>query len=103
MVFSDVNERLVKSNFLCTICPQGRQTRTNYPKSFCKSTKPLELLHIDIWEPFRYLTRYNCSMFVTFVDDFSKMCWIFLIKKKSEFASVFKQFVALIEKQLNTY
>lgn len=103
MIFPDVNEKLVKSNILCTVCPQGKKTRTNYPKSFCKSTKPLGLLNNDNLGPFRYLTRHNYSMFVTFVDDFGRMSWIFLIMKKSNFVDVLKQFVALMEKQLNTH
>ena len=41
-------------------------------------------------------------MFVTIVDDFRKMCWIFLIKQKSEFTDVFKNFVTYIENQLNS-
>ena len=41
-------------------------------------------------------------MFVTIVDDFSKMSWIFLIKHKSEFTKVFKQFAVFIENQLDT-
>ena len=41
-------------------------------------------------------------MLVTIVDDFSKMCWIFLIKHKSEFTDVLKNFVIYIENQLNS-
>ena len=39
-------------------------------------------------------------MFVTIVDDFSKMSWVYLIKHKSDFVCVFKQFVTFIEKRL---
>jgi gag-pre-integrase-like protein len=103
LVFPEINKKFVKSNVICTICPLGRQTRTTYPKSICKSTKPLELLRIDIWGPFRYLSRLHCSMFISIVDDFSKMTWIFLIKHKSEFVNIFRQFVLFIEKQLGTH
>lgn len=39
-------------------------------------------------------------MFITIVDDYSKMTWIYLIKHNSEFIHVFIQFVTFIEKQL---
>lgn len=48
IIFPDISGKFVKSNIMCTVCPLGRQTRTNYPKSCCKTSKPLELLHIDI-------------------------------------------------------
>lgn len=36
--------------------------------------------------------------FIIFIDDFSRMTWIFL-KEKSEVFIVFKRFKALVEKQ----
>ena len=98
-LFPKITENLAKPHMFCTICPLGKHTRNVYPKSFCKSQKPLELLHIDVWGHFRYKTRTNCSKFITIVDDFRKMWWIFLIKQKSEFTDVFKNFVVYIENQ----
>ena len=33
------------------------------------------------------------------IDDFSRMCWVYFLKKKSEVASVFWKFKTLIENQ----
>lgn len=41
-------------------------------------------------------------MFISTVDDYSRMSWIFLINKKSQFPQIFKQFVTFIEKQTGT-
>ena len=64
-------------------------------------TQPLQLLHKDIWGPFKYPTRSNCKMFITIVDDFSRMSWIFQIKCKSEIPKIFMHFVNLVENQLS--
>ena len=36
---------------------------------------------------------------MAFVDDYSRMCWIYYLKTKSEAFQTFKDFHALIEKQ----
>ena len=40
-------------------------------------------------------------MFITIVDDFSRMSWIFLIKCKSEFPKIFRNFIYFVENQLS--
>ena len=102
MLFPDLDEKLIKSSFFCTVCFKTRQTRTSFPKSVSKTTKPLDLLHVDIWGPLKHCTRTQCNSFVALVDDFSRMCWIYLVENKSDFPSVLKKFVVYIEKQLGT-
>ena len=101
ILFLEINTKFVKTQIICTICPLGRKTRVVYPQSCSMTYKPLELLHIDVWGPFCHLTRLNCSMFITIVDDISRMSWIFLVKRKSEIPKVFKDFVCYIENQLS--
>ena len=36
---------------------------------------------------------------LTFIDEFSKYCWVYLLKNKSEFFYLFKFFRALVENQ----
>lgn len=67
ILFPEINARAVKTQIICTICPLGKQTRVVYPQSCSKTSKPLELLHIDVWGPFCHLTRLNCSMFITWM------------------------------------
>jgi transposase InsO family protein len=37
--------------------------------------------------------------FVTFIDDFSRKLWTYLIKRKSEVFTIFRKFKSLAEKQ----
>lgn len=49
--------------------------------------------------PFEVPSLGGNKYFVSFVDEFSIMWWIFLIKSKSIFFSIFKNFRLLVEKQ----
>ena len=42
-------------------------------------------------------------MFLTFIDDFSRKIWIYLLKNKSESFSRFKEFKAFTEKQFGKF
>ena len=37
--------------------------------------------------------------FLLFIDDFSRMTWVYFLKEKSQAFSVFKEFKALVETQ----
>ena len=40
--------------------------------------------------------------FVIFIDDYSRKCWIYFLKQKSEVAATFEEFKALVENQAQT-
>ena len=61
----------------------------------------MEHLRIDIWGPYRLKTRQLHTGFITIVDDFTRLTWIFLIKHKSEYPTLLKQFVMLVENQFD--
>ncbi|KAL2892395.1 Retrovirus-related Pol polyprotein from transposon RE1 [Bienertia sinuspersici] len=63
---------------ICQICPRAKQTRLPFPK--CRTTvtnKCFELVHIDVWGPYKSFTYDGFNMFFTLVDDFSRHTWIF--------------------------
>lgn len=86
----------VKDFCFCTICPLAKQTRSSFPRHLIKSSEIFHLLHIDIWGPIRYTSRIKSNMFITIVDDCSRFSWILLIKNKSDFLCLFKQFYEYI-------
>jgi histone deacetylase 1/2 len=68
-----------------------------YPTSTSVSTHPLELVFSDVWVPTpEYVGRYK--YYVSFVDDFSKFIWIYLLKFKSVFFRKFCEFQLLVER-----
>jgi histone deacetylase 1/2 len=54
----------------------------------------------DVWGP-APKSGGHFSYYVSFIDDFSKYTWVYLIKHKSEVFSCFREFQILVERQLN--
>ncbi|KAL4289903.1 hypothetical protein GQ457_14G000940 [Hibiscus cannabinus] len=85
---------------VCESCVVGKQHRDPFSKSSnMRASKPVELIHADVCGPMQTLSLNNSRYFVVFVDDFSRMTWVYFVKEKSEVFSVFKKFKSSIEKQ----
>ena len=101
---------LVKQNILpvldfsdfdvCIECLKGKTTN-HRKKGSVRSQELLELIHTDICRPFPHKIICGNMYFITFIDDFSRYCHIFLISEKSKALEVFKIFKTEAEKQLN--
>ena len=61
--------------------------------------KPLELVHTDLCGPSRKKSPRGEEYFILFIDDFSRMCWIGLLKHKDEAFEKFQAFKALVENE----
>ena len=55
---------------------------------------PFELVHSEVWGPCPVLSPTGFKYFVTFVNDFSCITWLYLMKSHSEFFSHFSAFCA---------
>ncbi|RVW64339.1 Retrovirus-related Pol polyprotein from transposon RE1 [Vitis vinifera] len=53
----------------------------------------------DIWGPSRVHNISGARWFVSFVDDHTRVTWVFLMKEKSEVGSIFKFFHSMIQTQ----
>jgi hypothetical protein len=103
-------ERLVSNDILkpldftnlneCVNCIKGKQTnKRKYEAKRCNDV--LELIHTDICGPFPKATRNGHRYFITFIDDYSRYGYIYLIKEKAEALDMFQSFKAEVELQLN--
>jgi len=52
----------------------------------------------DVWGPTPTSVGKN-SYYVSFIDDFSKFTWIYLLRHKSEVFQKFHEFQAMVERQ----
>ena len=86
--------RLVKSEILphldfgdldvCVDCIKGKQTRHISKNSTTRSNELLELIHTDICGPFDIPSWSGEKYFITFIDDFSRYCYLYLLHEKSQ-------------------
>jgi histone deacetylase 1/2 len=60
------------------------------------STSPLELIHTDVWGP-ATVSVGGFKYYVSFIDDFSKFTWIYLLHAKSDVESIFYKFQKRVE------
>ena len=78
------------SSIECESCQLEKHTRVSFPKCLDQRTKsPFELVHTDIWDPSRVESTLGFQYYVTFIDDYSRCTWLFLMKTRAELFSIF--------------
>ncbi|GJT24664.1 ribonuclease H-like domain-containing protein [Tanacetum coccineum] len=63
------------------------------------STELGELVHLDLWGPYKVTSREGFKFFLTIVDDFSRAVWVYLLKSKTEVFHNIMVFYNLIKTQ----
>ena len=91
--FSDLN--------VCIDCIKGKQTKHTTKKAATRSTPLLELIHTDICGSFDAPSWSGEKYFITFIDDYSRYGYIYLLHEKSQSVNVLKVFIDEVERQLD--
>jgi GAG-pre-integrase domain len=76
----------------CDVCKLAKQTRLSFPLSTSLSEATFELVHSDVWGPAPVYSYNYFKYFVTFIDDFSRTTWVYLLKGKNKVFLCFKDF-----------
>ena len=90
--------RLSKDFEKCETCSQAKITKMPH-KSVVRNTELLELIHSDLCEFERILTRGENRYIITFIGDFSKYTTTYLLKNKSDAFENFQYFLKEVENQ----
>ncbi|WJZ92852.1 hypothetical protein VitviT2T_011827 [Vitis vinifera] len=84
----------------CESCELGKQQRQPFPQNMSKrATHELELIHSYICGPMSIASLSNNVYFALFIDDLSRMTWVYFLKTKSQVLSMFKSFKKMVETQ----
>jgi hypothetical protein len=89
------------SKSVCDACQRAKSHQLLFPISSSVSKAPLELIFSDVWDP----TPMSVGMFMyyaSFIDDYSKFSWVYLLRNKSDVFRKFHEFQQLVECQFNT-
>jgi hypothetical protein len=90
------------STLHCESCQYAKHHRVSlYPSVNKRSSSFFEVVHSDIWVPSTVVSKQGYRYFVTFVDDYTRVTWLFLMKSRSELFSIFCVFCAEIQNQFN--
>ena len=88
------------SSFQCESCHLSKSHHTTYSlKPYCAS-KPIYLIHNDVGGPSKITTSSGEKWFVTFINDHTQLCWVYLMNDKSE--RFVQNFYTIVENQIQT-
>ncbi|GKA35763.1 putative ribonuclease H-like domain-containing protein [Tanacetum coccineum] len=87
-----------ENNQTCVSCLKGKQHRAS-----CKSkvlnpiTKPLFMLHMDLFGPTFVSSLMYKKYFLVVTDDYSRFTWVFFLTTKDETSEILQNFIKEIE------
>jgi hypothetical protein len=55
--------------------------------------RPLELLHMDLFDPIAYISIDGSKYCLVIVDDYSRFTWVFFLQEKSQTQETLKGFL----------
>ncbi|XP_020405596.1 histone deacetylase 10 isoform X2 [Zea mays] len=90
-----------KSQLVCDACELGKHTRSIYPSIGLRNCEPFILIHSDVWGPCSVTSVNGAKWFVNFIDCYTRMTWIYILKHKSEVLKCFQDFHKLVANQFN--
>lgn len=85
----------------CPVCPLAKQTRKPFSLSSTSSSSIFDLIHIDIWGGYSVSSISGAQYFLTIVDDYSRITWIYLMENKSEARPLLITFITFVETQFD--
>jgi len=101
LMYKDLIVRLPSIKFnddkVCDACAIGKQVRTSFKSKNCVSTsRPLELLHVDLCGPMRVPSRGGKRYMLVIVDDYSRFTWTLFLTSKDK---PFENFLMFLKKK----
>jgi hypothetical protein len=78
----------------CGACQAGKQVGTqHHAKNIMTTTRPLEMLHMDLFGPIAYISIGSNKYGLVIIDDYSHFTWVFFLQDKSETQEMLKKFL----------
>ena len=86
----------------CESCQYAKRHRVHLSLRVNKqASDPFELVYLDVWGPCPVVSLTGFRYFVTFVNDYLRTTWLYLMKSRSELFFNFRAFYAEIHTQFH--
>lgn len=92
-----LSENVDISKSSCEVCCEGKQCRLPFKSNGHRSSGLLEIVHTDVCGPMENISIGGAKYFLLFVDDHSRMAFIYFMKQKNETLRYFKEFKARVK------
>ncbi|CAI5715318.1 unnamed protein product [Peronospora farinosa] len=89
---------------VCDGCARGKMTNSPFSHtsgSEVKTSRPLEVVHTDLMGPMNPKSKGGALYVLTFINDYSRFVYVYLLAAKSQVLERFKAFRAMVKKQTN--
>ena len=87
-----------KDDLLCEACQKGKQIKNSFffSTNIASTSRPLELLHLDLFGPTRIASTSGKRYGLFIVDEYSRWTWVMFLAHKDESFSIFFKFSLMI-------
>ncbi|GKD18098.1 putative ribonuclease H-like domain-containing protein [Tanacetum coccineum] len=94
--------KIFENDHSCVACQKGKQHKASCKTKLVNSiSKPLHMLHMDLFGPTNVKSLMKKSYCLVVTDDFSRFSWVFFLATKDETSRILKTFIIEIENQLD--
>ena len=90
----------VNTHNKCEVCTESKFARQSFKFVQERSNELLSMIHSDLCNFKTIPSRGGKNYFITFIDDCSKYCYVYLLHSKYEALNMFKIYKAEVENQL---
>ena len=85
---------------VCEGCVYGKQTKRSFPvEGAWRASTPLELIHSDVCGPMNTPSCGESQYFLLFINDYTRMTWVYFLRYKLQPFQFFRKFKAQAEKE----
>ena len=84
---------------VCESCLLGKMTKAPFTGHNERASDLLGLIHSDVYGPLNVNARGGFLYFITFIDDFNRYGYVYLMRHKSESFEKFKKFKNEVQNQ----
>jgi len=87
-----------EKDHICEAFQKEKQVKNSFKlKNIISTTRPLQLLHMNLFGPSKTMSLGENYYALVIVDDFSMFTWTLFLKSKSDTFSTFKKFAKMLQ------
>ena len=76
----------------CDACILGKYSKQSFHDSHSRAHRKIELIHWNLCGPMLFASANGNKYMMTFVDDYTRMCWVYILKNKFDAFETLKDF-----------
>lgn len=93
----DLKFKDTEGDLFCESCVYAKQHRKSFPKTGTRATSPGEIFHADLCGKMSTKSLGGANFFLLLKDDFSRYCYVYFLKEKSDVFENLKLFYAEVQ------